>query len=226
MDRGIRAGSVACLTLAFSVLAALPAAQASAATKIIPVKVKLTGISGDDLIGELESKSPKCAGGRVVKLSGDSSDSAETGPEGEFAFVEGNLYQEGSWTAKAGKSKKFGKPGKRKQCGADTASYEYAAEEATITLSFAPATGGTGSVTWPDDICVGSGVELRHNNGVVESTTEDLDDGSYSFAASLFSDPGTYTVTGPGTVILDPHPNGNLEIDECYGTSPPVVVAH
>ena len=70
------------LTLVFALTIALSAGSASAATKSIRVKVVLTGIAGNDLVGMLESKVARCVKNRDVTLSGDSSDAAQTNAEG------------------------------------------------------------------------------------------------------------------------------------------------
>ena len=225
MKRGFLAGRFAALTLMFAVLGMVLAGHAPAATETVPVKVVLTEIIGDDLVGFLKSKSARCVKNRRVALSGDSSEIVQTNTDGGFGFGEGNLYQVGSWTVTVERSKRFGRPGKRKRCGADSASYDYVDRgPATITFSYAPGSGGSGTVSWSDPGCIGSQVLLDHN-GIINSASTDLVDGSYSFAESDFAEPGAYKVIGPSSVYLTPRPNGNLDAGKCYGESPTVNVA-
>jgi len=203
----------------------VPASSAPAATKIIKVKVELTDIAGDDLVGALRSQAGRCVKNRQMILSGDSTGETLTDESGGFGFD--NLYKEGSWTVGVEQSKRFGPKGKRKRCAADTADYEYSPQEVAISFLYSPESGGTGVLSSPVDSCVSHMyLELYLDGSGVMAITNADSEGAYAFAPSSFAgDGGSFTTRVPYIVPLRPRKNGNLDIFECFGESAPVFVS-
>lgn len=207
------------IALAAAAVALLPAGTAQAATKTIPVKVDLTGVVAftDDLGGALKSKSSKCVKDRPVKLSGDFSSETTTDKAGGFQFEEGNLYDDGAWTVKAPESKKFGKPGHRKVCGADSAKYDYVDPGPwSITLDVL-IDEAQGTATSIDDACQPASVYLYRDGSEISNTT--VNGGSFTFGPGSAIEAGSYQAMGPGTVNPVDSPDGDYEYVECYGQS-------
>ena len=225
---GLRGSAVRRLSLLvfLACACALLPASAQAATKTIPVKVKLTGIEvfTDDLTGVLKSKSKRCVRNREVRLTGDSTDSDQSDELGAFQFTSGNLYVPGSWVVSVERSKRFGPAGKRKRCGADSASYVYD-DQGPMQISFTgSASGAGGTVTAIPEACLPVYVYLYRDNVEIANTLVDAE-GNYTFGSEQFSQAGTYRVAGPATVDADSFRSGDYRYTACYGQSDPMNVS-
>jgi hypothetical protein len=215
------------LALVLIVTALGPAASASAGTKVIPVKIEVTGIasSNNDLAGVLHSKSAKCVKDRHVLLSGDSVDSSQTDAGGNFLFGQSNMYQPGSWKVSVDQSQRFGREGHRKRCGADKASYRYALDELEITFDYSAASGGSGSVMSSHyEVCLPATVSLRKDGSTLAEVPTDFY-GNYAFGPEAFEGPGSYKTLVFAGVVADPLASGDFRYVECSGESNEVVVS-
>ena len=114
---------------------------------------------------------------------------------------------------------KFGKPGKRKRCGGDTAKLDVARGDDTImNFGFNDGTDifSGGISTSVDARCANSRVvEITHSSGTpqYEATADNL--GGFSFSAGPARPSGNYRAFIPSRAIFESIGQGNMFVSAC-----------